>query len=78
MARGHGVASLLTLALSIASLACAAAAGKQCGAASDPAAEPEYNYSDVFSRERDQGIAFASEFLLFARASSCARESDDA
>lgn len=39
----------------------ARAAKQQCGAAA--AAEPKYNYTDVFSPERDQGIAFSSELV---------------
>ncbi len=64
--RGNGVVvllpPLLLVLLLLSSIAGLASAGssKQCGPAADPAAEPEYNYSDVFSRDRDQGIAFAS------------------
>jgi hypothetical protein len=68
---------VVLLLLSIAGPASAAASKGQCGAATDPAAEPKYSYSDVFSPERDQGIAFASEFSFLRVSLVCGDDADD-
>jgi len=55
---------LLLLLLALLPLAALAAPSGQCGAADN--AEPKYSYGDVFSPERDQGIAFSSECFFFS------------
>jgi hypothetical protein len=55
---GRGQHLLVLLLFALLAVVSGAKGAKQCGAVD---AEPKYNYTDVFSPERDQGIAFSSE-----------------
>lgn len=55
--RGQHLPLLVLLLLALLALVSGAQGAKQCGALD---AEPKYNYTDVFSPERDQGIAFSN------------------